>query len=121
MKKNIFYKNKLASAIAVILMVPCIALAESEPVSDEIDTISVAGKLESPDVIRLKNAPISSVVVGQEEIDRVKFTNTTELLNRIPGVSKSRNIRIPRGDKGYTIPLVDGFSLSNPQRFREST
>lgn len=116
MNNKKLYKNKLASAIAVILMVPYIALAESEPVMDNIDTITVAGEVEAPEVIRLKNSPITSVVVGQAELNKVKFTDTTELLNRIPGVSKSRNLRIPRGDKGYTIPLVDGFSLRNPYR-----
>jgi len=113
---NMLYKNILASSVAAILIVPSVALADETSNSGNIDTISVAGQVESPDVVRLKNSPIASVVVGKDEIDKVKYTNTTELLNRIPGVSKSRNLRIPRGDKGYTIPLVDGFSLRNPYR-----
>jgi outer membrane receptor protein involved in Fe transport len=81
----------------------------------ELESLSVTGKTSQP-VVRLKRSPIMSTVIGQAEIDKVKFTNTAELLNRIPGVSKSRNLRVPNGGKGYTIPLIDGFSVRDPYR-----
>ena len=100
----------------VLLSVSVCIHAEDELGEAGISSISVVGSAEAPDVVRLKSLPITSVVVDSEELSKVKFTNPTELLNRIPGVSLSRNLRIPRGDKGYTIPLVDGFSLRNPYR-----
>ncbi len=81
----------------------------------ELEALSVTGKTSQP-VVRLKRSPIMSKVVDQAEINKVKFTNTAELLNRIPGVSKSRNLRVPNGGKGYTIPLIDGFSVRDPYR-----
>ena len=105
--------------MASVLMVPlCGYAGEAIETSETLaaNTISVTGSTTDPEIIRLKKAPITSVVIGKVELDTIKFTNSTELLNRIPGASMSRNLRIPRGDKGYTIPLVDGFSLRNPYR-----
>ncbi|RLA22176.1 MAG: hypothetical protein DRQ61_06990 [Gammaproteobacteria bacterium] len=81
----------------------------------ELESLAVTGKTSQP-VLRLKTSPIMSTVIGKKELDKVKFTDPVELLNRIPGISMSRNLRIPRGDKGYTIPLVDGLSVRNPYR-----
>jgi len=119
MKKKGLKNNKLKPLIASVLMVPLCGIAGEVIDSSETpaaDTISVTGSTISPDVVRLKQSPITSVVVGQVQLDKIKFTDPNELLNRIPGVSKSRNLRVPNGGKGYTIPLVDGFSLRDPYR-----
>jgi len=119
MELNKLKANKLAAAMASILMVPLTGAAGElldAPIAMADNTISVTGNATTQEVIRLKNSPITSTVVGKVELNKIKFTNPSELLNRIPGVSISRNLRIPRGDKGYTIPLVDGFSLRNPYR-----
>ena len=106
---------KHSSLVFVQLVVFC---ATPQLQADEavIETILISERREEPSIIRLKSAPIASAVVDKDVLDKVKFTNPTELLDRLPGVSMSRNLRIPRGDKGYTIPLVDGFSLRNPYR-----
>jgi len=114
MKKSL--SNKVSPALMMLLSASTYIHAEDSLNDSDVSTIAVVGGIESPDVVRLKNLPVTSVVIGSEELNKVKFTNPTELLNRIPGVSMSRNLRIPRGDKGYTIPLVDGFSLRNPYR-----
>lgn len=50
----------------------------------------------------------------ERELDRLKFVDPDELLRRIPGESLSRNLRIPKGGKGYTISVIDGVSVRNP-------
>jgi len=122
MKKKNIRNKKLVPLMASVLMAPLYGYAgeviETGETGDTSDanTISVTGSITHPDVVRLKQSPITSVVIGAEQLDKIKFTNTAELLNRIPGVSKSRNLRVPHGGKGYTIPLVDGFSLRDPYR-----
>jgi len=119
MKKKGFKNNKLKPLMASVLMAPlCVSAGEVIETDDVLasNTISITGSTVAPDVIRLKDAPITSTVVGKVELDKLKFTNSYELFNRIPGVSKSRNLRVPHGGKGYTIPLIDGFSVRDPYR-----
>jgi len=114
MKKSL--SNKISPVLMMLLSASTCIHAEDGLNDSDVSTISVVGGTESPDVVRLKSLPVTSVVIGSDELSKIKFTTPEELLNRIPGVSLSRNLRIPRGDKGYTIPLVDGFSLRNPYR-----
>lgn len=64
--------------------------------------------------IDVKTLPIATTVINQEEIKRLKFVDPDELLDRIPGETLVRNLRIPNGAKSYTIPLVDGAVLGSP-------
>ncbi len=64
--------------------------------------------------IDIKSLPMASTIVNQEEIKRLKYVRPDELLDRIPGESLVRNLRIPSGSKSYTIPLVDGAALGSP-------
>ena len=64
--------------------------------------------------IPLKELPLNAHVVGAEEIERLKFVDPDELLDRIPGETQVRNLRIPNGGKSYTIPMVDGLPLESP-------
>jgi len=119
MKKQNIRNKKFVPLMASVLMAPLYGyageVAETNDTSDA-NTISVAGSVTHPDVVRLKQSPVTSAVIGAAQLDKIKFTNTSELLNRIPGVSKTRNLRVPNGAKGYTIPLVDGFSVRDPYR-----
>jgi iron complex outermembrane receptor protein len=59
----------------------------------------------------IKDSPVTIEIIDREELETVKFTDSvTELLNRIPGNSLTRNLRIPMGGKNYTINLIDGMA-----------
>ncbi|MGH1427224.1 MAG: TonB-dependent receptor family protein [Arenicella sp.] len=81
-------------------------------------TITIIGKVAVANATiagtPVKELPINIHVVNEEEVDRLKFVDPDEFLDRIPGESQVRNLRIPAGGKGYTIPLVDGIPLENP-------
>ena len=62
----------------------------------------------------LTEIPVSAFVVNREEIERIRFVDPDDFLDRIPGETQVRNLRIPDGGKPYTIPLVDGLPLDNP-------
>ncbi len=112
-------KKVLMAAAIPLLQSPVLQAEENMQIAAadtvELEAVSVTGKTSQP-VVRLKRSPVMSAVIDKKELDKVKFTNTAELLNRIPGVSKSRNLRVPNGGKGYTIPLIDGFSVRDPYR-----
>ena len=64
--------------------------------------------------IKLKDLPVNAYVIHREEIERLQFIDPNGVLDRIPGESQVRNLRIPAGGKSYTIPMVDGIPLENP-------
>lgn len=64
--------------------------------------------------VRLTELPLSVFVVSREELERIRFTDPDDFLDRIPGETQVRNLRIPQGGKPYTLPLVDGIPLENP-------
>lgn len=93
--------------------------AEAEPESDWVETITVIGSGSDGGTlggIDLKELPVSSMIVNRQEIARIKFVDPDEFLDRIPGESQVRNLRIPQGGKSYTTPLVDGLPLGSPYR-----
>lgn len=58
--------------------------------------------------------PLAGTVVSREELETVKFVDSLrELLTRVPGVSKIRNMRIPDGGKQYTENRVDGMRTAS--------
>jgi len=81
-----------------------------------LDSMAVTAEVANAKLggIAIKSLPIASTIVNQEEIKRLKYVTPDELLDRIPGESTSRNLRIPAGGKSYTIPLVDGAALGSP-------
>jgi len=81
-----------------------------------LESMSVTAKVNEAKLggVDIKLLPVASTVVNQEEIKRLKYVEPDELLDRIPGESMSRNLRIPVGSKSYTIPLVDGAALGSP-------
>lgn len=107
-----------------LLVVPFLTLPISNSLIAEEQTESVL-TLESMSVtakpvdaklggLDIKALPLASTVVSREEIKRLKFVDPDELLDRIPGETQIRNLRIPNGSKSYTIPLIDGANLTSP-------
>lgn len=60
----------------------------------------------------IKNSPVAIEIIGRNEIETVKFSDSlNELLTRITGNSLNRNLRIPMSSKDYTLNLVDGMAI----------
>ena len=96
------------------------SLAETDATASDasIETITVLGQSNIEGAylggIELKSLPINTHVVGREEMERIRFVDPDEFLDRIPGETQVRNLRIPDGGKGYTVPMLDGIPLENP-------
>lgn len=86
--------------------------------SNHIETITVLGKQAHDGAtlggIDIKNIAINSHVVHRAELERIRFVDPDEFLDRIPGETQVRNLRIPNGGKSYTIPMLDGVPLESP-------
>lgn len=84
----------------------------------DIETITVIGERAYSGVELggrpITKLPVASHVATREELERLKFVDPDEFLDRIPGESQVRNLRIPQGGKSYTVPLVDGMPLASP-------
>ncbi|MDX9742014.1 MAG: TonB-dependent receptor [Gammaproteobacteria bacterium] len=96
-----------------------IAMA-SDGVYQELDALAVRAKADEYEQSRTEPGrlteatPIAGSVITREELDTVKSADSLrELLTRVPGVSMSRNIRIPIGGKGYTNNLIDGHAVKS--------
>ena len=103
------YMKKLAGFIPAAMLVSAVA---AQPVMAEnvieFEDISVtAARVET----KISETPSSISIIDREEIDKVKFTDAAELMDRIPGVSMVRNLRIPIGGKNYTVNLLDGMAV----------
>jgi len=63
--------------------------------------------------------PISGTVLYSDDIETVKTggDSLNDLLIRVPGVSKTRNMRIADGGKNYTDNRVDGMNMSRTGTF----
>lgn len=85
---------------------------------NNIESITVLGSAATADAelggVSLKALPNNTHVVGRAEIERLRFVNPNEFLDRIPGETQVRNLRIPDGGKSYTIPMLDGMPLESP-------
>ncbi len=109
-----------AASLSLIDIASAQALQEPEPnnTDKQIETITVLGApvSEGADLagINLKDLPLNAHVVGQTEIERIRFVDPDELLDRIPGETQVRNLRIPDGGKSYTLAFVDGVPIESP-------
>jgi len=95
------------------------ALAESSASNyDDIETITVIGEEAYKGATlggkNLANLPLAAHVVNRAEMERLRFVDPDEFLDRIPGETQVRNLRIPNGGKSYTVPMVDGVPLASP-------
>lgn len=113
--------KKLHFVVGALVLCGEIYTVKAEPHSvdnDNLETITVLGKAATDDAelggTNLKELPINTHVVGREELERLRFVDPNEFLDRIPGETQVRNLRIPDGGKGYTVPMLDGIPLENP-------
>ena len=115
MKIKPIYLATLASALTANSVY---ADSSTSGTDNGIETVTVLGARVSEDAslggINLKDLPLNAHVVGQTEIERIRFVDPNELLDRIPGETQVRNLRIPDGGKSYTLAFVDGVPIENP-------
>ncbi len=108
-----------------LLVAPAVALAMGNNSAlalewGEMDLGEISVTVSSRVAADIKDTPAAISVIGEEELDTVKFTDATdELMKRIPGYSMSRNLRIPIGSKNYTANLIDGVAVGT--RFGSNT
>lgn len=113
-------KKKLISALPLLTVPFSSAVFAEEQVNTEgvlkLESMAVTAKVAEAKLggIDVKSLPVASTIVNQDEIKRLKYVHPDELLDRIPGETLVRNLRIPNGSKSYTIPLVDGAALGSP-------
>lgn len=116
-KKNIIMKKKLLVVPFLTLPISNNLIAEEQTESVlTLDSMSVTARPVDAKLggLDIKALPLASTIVSREEIKRLKFVDPDELLDRIPGETQVRNLRIPNGSKSYTIPLIDGANLTSP-------
>ncbi len=98
-------KKRVIAVLASLLVFSAQAAGAQEVI--EFDDVSVtASRMET----KISETPSAISTIKREEIDKVKFTDANEIMDRIPGVSMVRNLRIPVGGKPYTVNLLDGLS-----------
>lgn len=106
--------EKYITVAALMLTMTCKAFAES----NRLEQVTVIGSQATQNAelggTHLTRLPLSVFVVSREEIERIRFVDPDDFLDRIPGETQVRNLRIPNGGKPYTLPLVDGMPLEDP-------
>ncbi len=111
-------RNTLVGSLFFTAAVQAVASGSSREGSElSLETITVIGKTQDVAMLAgrdLKTLAVASMVVNSFEVQRLKFIDPDELLDRIPGETQVRNLRIPNGRKSYTVPLVDGMSMGSP-------
>jgi outer membrane receptor protein involved in Fe transport len=106
----------------MVLILPGAGMAQDEKKGVEKDQKDIPSKLYLDSMVvtvtrtesKLKELPASVSVLGPQDMETVKFVDSRkELLQRIPGFSLVRNLRIPLGGKNYTVNLVDGLATTS--------
>lgn len=114
-------RRPLSCAITTALGLLCASPALAQPSEATLKETTVTGSVsvieEAREVAKLgsltMDKPMAGSVLEREEIDSIKSASAlTELMSRVPGVSKSRNMRISAGGKNYTDNRVDGLRVS---------
>ncbi|MCK9387879.1 MAG: TonB-dependent receptor [Sulfuritalea sp.] len=112
-------QRPLAIAIALGVFHASVVLAQENEA--KLKEMTVSGKLSVIEEAREQSTlggltmdkPMAGSILNREDIEIVKsVTSLYELLSRVPGVSKSRNMRIAVGGKNYTDNRVDGLRVS---------
>lgn len=90
----------------------------SDESGNRLEQVTVIGEKSTEGAhlggVNLIDLPLSAFVMRRDEIERIRFVDPDDILDRIPGETQVRNLRIPNGGKPYTIPLVDGMPLADP-------
>lgn len=107
----------IATVVSILGTSQACAQENETALKEKTVTGSVSVIEEAREVSRLgsltMDKPIAGSVLNREDIENIKSASAlTELMNRVPGVSKSRNIRISFGGKNYTDNRVDGLRVS---------
>lgn len=109
----------LAAMVAAGLAYSDIAVAEES--ETQLKAVTVTGAASAIEEAREQSTlggltmdkPMAGSILTREDIETVKsVTSLYDLLARVPGVSKSRNLRIAAGGKNYTDNRVDGLRVS---------
>jgi iron complex outermembrane recepter protein len=113
--------NRIAAAMvaAGFLHIGIVVAEENET---QLKAVTVSGSVSVIEEAREQSSlggltmdkPMAGSVLSHDDIETVKSVSSLqELLARVPGVSKSRNMRIADGGKNYTENRVDGMRLRN--------
>lgn len=109
---------KIKKIVLPLVASSLISVHVSNAADNTIETITVLGESAKQGAnlggVELTKLPLNAHVVGAEEIERIRFVDPDELLDRIPGETQVRSLRIPNGAKGYTLAFVDGVPIENP-------
>ena len=116
-------------ALSAIVMLPALALAETEDVPDEEPTVHRLGPVvvtASREPQPPEYAPGTFSVISREEIERGHYTSVVDILRRVPGLHVeqpgSRGGRASiytRGlDPNHTLILIDGVRMNDPNNNR---
>lgn len=104
--------------LIITMIASAVSLSLHAETNEKIESITVLGEAailnSQHGGVDVKKLPINVHVVNMDEIERLRFVDPNELLDRIPGETQVRNLRIPNGSKGYTIVMVDGMPIENP-------
>jgi iron complex outermembrane recepter protein len=112
--------SKIARAMAAAGLIHAGVVA-AEETETQLKEVSVAGAVSTLEEAREQSTlggltmdkPMAGSILTQDDIETVKsVTSLYDLLARVPGVSKSRNMRIAAGGKNYTDNRVDGLRVS---------
>lgn len=121
MKNSAVLPSLLSLSIAITVSAddaPSTVLTDKKSSRLSLETVTVLGHPAIADAtvggVDIKRLPINIHVVGGDKIDHLRFIDPDEFLDRIPGETQVRNLRIPNGGKSYTIPMLDGIPLESP-------
>ncbi len=132
--KNIRFLSLLGSCALPALSVP--AFAQESEVGTVQHTLTDDGKVALTDIIeetnivvtasgtnsRINNSGHAISIIGEEEIQRVQSQDITTILERVPGVTTTRNgpiggftgVRIRGSEAEQVLVLVDGVRVNDP-------
>ncbi|TXT37786.1 MAG: iron complex outermembrane recepter protein [Comamonadaceae bacterium] len=114
-------RHPLSLAVAAALGLLCASPVQAQSTEATLKETTVTGSVsvieEAREVSKLgsltMDKPMAGSVLTREDLDTIKSASAlTELMSRVPGVSKSRNMRISAGGKNYTDNRVDGLRVS---------
>ncbi len=127
--KNILSLSLLGSCALSALSVPAYAQESEDNFSDD-DTVFTASDIRDIAIVvtasgsetRISNTGHAISVIGEDEIQRVQTQDITTILERVPGVTTTRNgpiggftgVRIRGSEAEQVLVLVDGVRVNDP-------
>ncbi len=104
--------------LAVLLLVPFSALAQTEPVGMAPEVVVTADRVPTP----MSKVTGSVTVVTNEEMQRQQWRTVQEVLRYVPGVSVQQSggpgtqssVFVRGANSNQTLVLIDGVNVSDP-------